>query len=82
MKTDPELKIFRRFDYLHLREILYLQEELTMLEGQLNKIDRAESIAINNMSRQQDNNEERKKLMSQIRVLLIKYGAVIQTLIF
>lgn len=30
------------------------------------------------MSRRQDNNEDRKKLMSRIKVLLLEYGAVAQ----
>ncbi|KAJ5219698.1 hypothetical protein N7468_008902 [Penicillium chermesinum] len=80
MKTDAEISMFRRFDYLHLRELLYLQEELTSLEEQLQKFDASEPTEINNMSRRRDNNEERKKLMSQIRVLLVEYGDATQSL--
>jgi hypothetical protein len=77
MRSDPEIGIFRRFDYLHLRELLYLQEELTHLEEQLHTIDRTEPIEINIMSRRLDSNEERKKVISEIRVRLLDYGTVV-----
>lgn len=40
------------------------------------EVDNAEPIEINNMSRRQDTNEERKNLMNQIRQRLFEYGAV------
>lgn len=76
MRSDPEISIFRRFDYLHLRELLHLQEELTLLEEKLHEVDRAEPKEINNMSRRHDTNEERRNLMFQIRARLLEYGAV------
>lgn len=77
MASDPAISIFRRFDFLHMRELLYLQEKLTHLEKQLHKIDKAESIEINNMSHRLDENDERKELMSQIRARLLEYGAAV-----
>jgi hypothetical protein len=74
--SDPEISIFRRFGYLHLRQLLYLQDELTLLEQQLHHIDVTERAEINNMSWRHDTNEERRKLMSQIRTLLLEYGTV------
>ena len=49
-----------------------------MLEELLHKVDKAEHVQINNISRRQDSNKEQKKheLMSNIRVLLLEYGAV------
>lgn len=77
MKSDPETNIFRRFDYLHLRQLLHSQEELSMLEESLHKIDTAEPTEINNMSRRYDTNDERKNLMHQIKDRLFEYGAVV-----
>jgi hypothetical protein len=77
MRSDPEASIFRRFDYLNLRELLYLQEELNQLEEQLHKIDGAEPKKINNMSRRHDDNEQRKTVMLQVRARLSEYGAVV-----
>lgn len=74
MKSDPQISIFRRFDYLHLRQLLYLQEELAMLESQLRQVDIADESELNNMSRRNDTNEERKALVTQIRGRLLEYG--------
>lgn len=81
MKSDPETNIFRRFDYLHLRQLLHSQEELSMLEESLHKIDTAELTETNNMSRRYDTNEERKNLMHQIRERLSEYGAVVSLIL-
>lgn len=38
MGTYPELAIFRRFGALNLQNIIYLQAEITTLEGEFQKI--------------------------------------------
>ncbi|GIJ90560.1 hypothetical protein Asppvi_009517 [Aspergillus pseudoviridinutans] len=73
MKSDPIFNMFRCFNYLHLRQLLYLQEELTHLEKRLHEVDRGETDELNNTSRRCDTNEERKAIMADIRVQLREY---------
>ena len=39
MTSDPELLIFRRFDHINVRNLLYLQSELMALEARLKECD-------------------------------------------
>ncbi|KAI9375181.1 hypothetical protein BJX61DRAFT_495145 [Aspergillus egyptiacus] len=74
MQSDAGFGILRRFNYLHLRKLLYMQEELTLLETQLHAVDNSELDDLNNMTRREDNNEERKMLMAEIQTKLLEYA--------
>ncbi|KAK6353969.1 hypothetical protein TWF730_008389 [Orbilia blumenaviensis] len=39
MSTDPELSVYRRFDRLNARNLLYYQAELMYIEAELDKLD-------------------------------------------
>lgn len=77
MESDPGFGILRRFNHLHLRNLLYMQEELTSMDRRLYEIDASETDELNNMTRPGDENVERKVLMTEIRVKLREYGTVL-----
>lgn len=77
MNSDPGLNMFRRFSYLHLRQLLYMQEQLATLEQRLYQIDGSDTIEINPMSRRFDRNKERQETMAEIKVALLEYGQII-----
>jgi hypothetical protein len=74
MKTDIDFVMFRRFGYLHLRHLLYLQEELSSIEKEICHQDLEETKPINLMSRQLDTNEKRKATMTTMIAKLKEYG--------
>lgn len=66
--------MFKRFDYLHMRNLLEQQDQLSELESRLNECDDNESIQLFLSSRRQDRNQERRALMEEIRQRLATYG--------
>ncbi|KAJ5994931.1 hypothetical protein N7481_001908 [Penicillium waksmanii] len=77
MESDPGFGILRRFNHLHLRNLLYMQEELTSMDRRLYEIDTSETDELNNMTRKADGNIDRINLMTEIRVKLREYGTVL-----
>ncbi|KAI1501493.1 hypothetical protein F5X99DRAFT_382698 [Biscogniauxia marginata] len=75
---DDEFSIVKRFDYLHMRNILELQDELAGLESRLHDCDDAETITLNLSSRRQDSNRDRRKLMNEISGKLSAYDEAVQ----
>jgi len=77
--SDKDFFIFRRFDVLSARNMLFLQDELVELEEKLEQVDLAESRSgtarhpWNLHSRREDSNAARKALMAEIRVKLREY---------
>lgn len=77
--SDKDFFIFRRFASLSARNLLYLQDELSELEGKLLALDRSDSrssdqIALWNLhSRREDRNVKRKVLMGEVRCKLKEY---------
>lgn len=63
---DENFTLIKRFDYLHMRNVLYQQDQLAELELKLLLLDANEKISLNLCSRRQDSNEERKQLMQEI----------------
>jgi hypothetical protein len=74
MSSDPGFTMFRKFSYLHIRQLLFMQEELTLLERRLYDIDVAEAGEVNPMTRRCDNNAERRSIMADIKIKLREYG--------
>lgn len=74
MDLDPEFSMFRRFNRLHIRTLLYRQDELTELEEKLDLEDSQETEELYLASRRHDANEARKELLEQIDKKLVKYG--------
>jgi len=74
--SDKDFFIFRRFNVLSARNMLFLQDELVELEDKLEQVDLAESRSghlWNLHSRREDSNAARKALMAEIRVKLCEY---------
>jgi hypothetical protein len=74
MNTDIDFVMFRRFGYLHLRHLLYLQEELSSIEKKIYHQDLQDPEPLNLMSREYDTNEERKATMIIMIAKLKEYG--------
>jgi hypothetical protein len=79
MASDAVFRIFRRFDAMTVRSLLYLQDELYELEERLNAFDnadltggeRAQMVSLH--SRRHDQNQQRKALLADIQVKLKAY---------
>ena len=77
--SDTNFNIFRRFGYLRNRVMLHAQAELTQLERQLERLDKADQKsneqALRSVQRDDSRNEpKRKKLLEEIETKLKAYG--------
>lgn len=70
--------MFRRFTRLRARLLLSKQDQLTLLENQLDKVDREEESPMFLGSSRLDRNAQRKEILSQIESKLQEYGAYSQ----
>jgi len=77
VKLDRCFSTWKRFDYLHIRNLHGLQDELVELELRLNALDSAEAVRLNLSSRRQNTNHERTDLLAQIRLKIEQYGTYI-----
>jgi hypothetical protein len=78
MTSDWVFLIFRRFDHLAVRNLLYLQDELSQLEEQLRKLDQqdareGEQGLKNLCSWREDRNMRRKQIVLEISQKLNVY---------
>ncbi|KAF2244683.1 hypothetical protein BU26DRAFT_522480 [Trematosphaeria pertusa] len=74
--SHSSLHIFRRFTALRLRLMLCKQDQLSVLEQQLQEIDRSESKPLYLGSLRRDQNPERKRILDEIDTLLSEYDAL------
>jgi hypothetical protein len=79
MSSDKVFNIFRRFDSLSTRNLLFFQDELCELEEKLAEIDKADlesgthANLVSLHSRRYDSNNARKAVMEQLRVKIGEY---------
>ncbi|KAK0701330.1 hypothetical protein B0H67DRAFT_595851 [Lasiosphaeris hirsuta] len=73
LKLDRSFSVWKRFDYLHVRNLLSLQDELVELEERLNLLDNIEVVQLNLSSRRQDANQDRADLLAEIRLKIEQY---------
>lgn len=79
MSSDKVFAVFRRFDNLAIRNLLCLQSELSQLEDRLAQLDSEDQLSgsqdrIKNLhSWPDDQNEERKQIIADVRVKLQIY---------
>ncbi|KAH8724360.1 hypothetical protein GQ44DRAFT_655147 [Phaeosphaeriaceae sp. PMI808] len=87
--SDPELAIYRRFQHLSARNILYLQSELVEAENQLAEFDKEDReqnsvnfdailgtrcwISLQSEATRSDRAEKRRNLIQKIRPLMKEY---------
>lgn len=80
ISSDNDYFVFRRFDRLHCRVLLKLQDQLTCLEERLDNLDIAWAHAPHADGGERDNStlrqddEERKTLLEEIQQKLQEYG--------
>ncbi len=74
MSVDENFPTVKRFDVLHLRYLLYLQDTLVELQQRLDACDDAENIQLHLSSNRSDGNEERRRIMRELEMQLPKYG--------
>ena len=69
--------IFRGFDELHIRNLLYLQDEITLLEEKLHVRDLLPdpNTDTKHGSRRRDHDSMRRGIMKRVRIKLKEYGA-------
>lgn len=78
--SDKTLCIFRRFDALAIRNLLYIQDELCEIEQQLGELDKADMTSkvyvdlYSLHSRRSDKNKKRVTLMQKAAETLRRYG--------
>lgn len=78
--SDKTLCIFRRFDALAIRNLLYIQDELCEIEQQLDKLDKADMASkvyvdlFSLHSRRFDKNAKRVMLIQKAAETLKSYG--------
>lgn len=79
MAVDEVFCIFRKFEDLSIRNLLYLQDEICELEEKLQTLDQADLHCRNDVrlyslhSRRHDQNQERKMMMQDIDKKLYNY---------
>jgi len=66
--------LFKRFDQLHMRVLLDLQDELMELKASLDECDDREAIQLHLSSRRQDGNIRRREILRNISTKLESYG--------
>ena len=72
MDTGDGMLIFRGFGELHIRDLLYLQDEITSIEEKLHARD---LMPGEHGCRRRDSDLMRRGIMKQLRVKLKDYGA-------
>ena len=77
---DPNFLIYRKFEWLHARVLLHIQDELQELEEKLESYDKwqfSKGKYRNLSSRRKDDDEirpQRKKILEKIKAKLAEYG--------
>ncbi len=80
--TETQSLIFRRFDDVHVRLLLYLQDQISQLESQLRKSDE-QNIAENGMHHgtfREDVDRLQVGIMERLRILVGEYDTMILAL--
>ncbi|KAL9614266.1 MAG: hypothetical protein Q9167_001222 [Letrouitia subvulpina] len=80
ISSHPAFHIYRRFLRIRARLLLLKQDELSVLESQLDQVDRDEEREIFLGNTRRDNNPERKALFMKIKVALSEYDQNLKVL--
>jgi hypothetical protein len=77
--TETQSLVFRRFDDVHVRLLLYLQDQIAQLEGQLRMVDEENlaETAMHNGTFRQDRDPIRVEIMERLRVLVGEYDIMV-----
>jgi hypothetical protein len=76
MTADDQFTIAKRFDTLHMRNVLYLQDTMAEIEDRLMQLDKEETCQTFLSSRRYDDNSERQELLRNLNAQLEAYGSL------
>lgn len=76
INSDLDFVVFRRFGHLHVRYLLYLQDEIAEMEQQLHTLDRIEPCSFYLNTRRRDRNQERGRILKTLGEKLFDYGTL------
>lgn len=74
MSSHPAFQNVRRFTRIRMRLLLLKQDEITMLEESLDKIDSQEASQLFLGSARRDTNASRQDIIQKLTVALAEYG--------
>lgn len=74
LSSHPAFQNFRRFTRTRMRLLLLKQDEITILEESLDKIDSKEERELFLGCARRDNNSERQQIIRQLTTALAEYG--------
>lgn len=74
MSCHPTFLVARRFSEARMRLLLYKQDEISVLEDELRRVDESETCELFLGSRRRDQNQDRKTIMNKLDAALIDYG--------
>lgn len=72
--SHTSFHVCRRFLRVRARLLLLKQDELSVLESQLDQIDREETRELFLGNRRRDTNPERKEILTKLETALVGYG--------
>ncbi|KAF4943879.1 hypothetical protein FGADI_13095 [Fusarium gaditjirri] len=78
LTLDRNFSILKRYDFLHMRSLLDLQDQLSELQDQLKTCDDFDRVQLGLCSRRQDGNDTRRNLLQRIRTTLEVYDNAVQ----
>jgi hypothetical protein len=77
--TETQNLIFRRFDEVHVRLLLYLQDQISQLESQLRQLDEQNTVemGMHNGTFREDFDQLRVEIMERLRRLVGEYDTMV-----
>lgn len=78
LAAHPAFQNFRRFARVRMRLLLLKQDEISLLEESLDKIDAAETRDFHLGSSRHDSNAERKEVLKKLKVSLEEYDSMME----
>ncbi|EOA88824.1 uncharacterized protein SETTUDRAFT_106391, partial [Exserohilum turcica Et28A] len=78
INSDLDFVVFRRFGHLHVRYLLYLQDEIAEMEQQLHTLDRIEPCSFYLNTRRRDRNQERGRILKTLGEKLFDYDKLLE----
>lgn len=74
LAAHESFHLLRRFSNARMRLLLLGQDRVTQLEQRLDEIDKSETSPIFLASSRRDRNEERRKVLDELKIALESYG--------
>ncbi|USP80435.1 uncharacterized protein yc1106_07709 [Curvularia clavata] len=78
INSDLDFVVFRRFGHLHVRYLLFLQDEIAEMEQKLHTLDMIEPCSFNLNTRRHDGNQERCRILKTLGEKLFDYDKLLE----